>query len=136
MGHHIKNLVKVNVRVSNLEDAVNFFEETLGASLIENRGNATIGDFDGATVNLGGAVLDLVAPNKPDSVLAKNIEKRGQGLDSIAFEVENIEDTAAHLASKGINVINRHEIRGHKVAFIHPKDAYGVLVELIQRNAV
>lgn len=133
MAHKIKNLIKVNVRVKELQPALDFFEATFGATLIHNRGDATIGDFDGAMLDLGGAVLDFVAPNKPDGLLAKSIEKRGQGLDSIAFEVENIEDTAAALDRKGIALINRHEIRGSKVGFVHPKDAFGMLIELIER---
>ena len=106
---------------------------TFGGTLIHNRGDATIGDFDGATLDLGGAVIDFVAPNTPDGQLAKASEKRGQGLDSIAFEVENLEDTAAALKQKGIALINRHEIRGNKVGFVHPKDAFGMLIELIER---
>jgi 4-hydroxyphenylpyruvate dioxygenase-like putative hemolysin len=74
-----------------------------------------------------------MAPNTPDSVLAKNIEKRGSGLDSICLEVENLDDTIAELKAKGIEAINRTEYHGHKIAFIHPRDAFGMLIEMIER---
>lgn len=133
MGHRVKQFVKVNVRVKDLQDAIGFFEGTFGAKLIKNRGSDTIGDFDGATVDLGGVVLDLVAPNKPDGALARSIEKRGEGLDSLVYQVDNLEDTAAALKSRGIPLINRHEYHGHKIGFIHPRDAHGILIELIER---
>lgn len=133
MAHRIKKLIKVNVRVSDLSKALEFFQEGFGATPKKNRGSDTIGDFDGATVDLGGVVFDFVAPNKPDSLLAKNIKQRGQGLDSIALEVEDLEDTVAALKNRGIDVINRHEYHGSKIAFVHPRDAFGMLIELIQR---
>ncbi len=133
MAHRITNAIKVNVRVSDHQKALDFFQDTLGATLSKNRGSDTIGDFDGATVNLGGLIFDIVSPNKPDSILAKNIEKRGEGLDSVAFQVENLEDTTAALKEKGIELINRHEFHSNKIAFIHPKNAFGILIELIER---
>lgn len=132
MAHRIKGMIKVNVRVKELQPALDIFANLFDASLIQNRGSDTIGDFDGATVDMAGTVLDFVAPNTPDSVVGKTIEKRGEGIDSIAFEVENLEDTAAVLKARGIDLINRHEIRGNKVGFVHPKNACGVLIELIQ----
>ncbi len=133
MSHQIKKLLKVNVRVKELRPALDFFGAAFGAKLIEDRGGATIGDFDGATMDLGGAVFDFVAPNKPGSTLAKNIEQRGQGIDSVAFEVESLDDTQAALKTHGIDVINRTEIRGNQVGFVHPKNAFGILIELIER---
>lgn len=134
MAHRVTNFTKVNVRVSDLNAALDFFEQTFGAKLLENRGSDTIGDFDGAMMELGGAVFDFVAPNSADGQLAKSIEKRGQGLDSVVFDVENLDDTEAALKERGIALINRTEIRGHKIGFVHPKDAFGVLIELIERG--
>ncbi len=59
------------------------FEDLLGADLIHDRGSDTIGHFHGTMLRLGGVVVDLMAPNKIDGVLAKSIEKRGEGLDIV-----------------------------------------------------
>lgn len=133
--HKLGNLLKVNVRVRDLDEALAFFQDALGAELIHNRGSDTIGDFNGATARIGDVVLDFVAPNTEHSALAKNIEARGQGLDSICFQVDNLEDTAEALRSREIELINRHDFHGSKIGFIHPRDAFGMLIELIERPA-
>ncbi len=135
MTHKLENLIKVNVRVRDLDEALAFFQDALGAELIHNRGSDTIGDFSGATARIGDVVLDFVAPNTEHSALAKNIEARGQGLDSICFQVDNLEDTAEALRSREIELINRHDFHGNKIGFIHPRDAFGMLIELIERPA-
>ena len=133
MAHNITNIMKVNVRVPDLKEASEFFEGVLGAELLHDRGSDTIGDFDGRQIKFGDDVIDMVAPNNPDGVLAKNIEKRGPGLDSLCLQVENLEDTVTALKDHGVDVINRTEHHGHKIAFIHPRDAFGILIEMIER---
>ena len=133
MARRIIELAKINLRVLDLDGTIERFSDLLGAEPGRNRGSDTIGAFNGATVRLGGAMLDVVSPNDPDGELAKNIERRGEGIDSIAYVVENLDDTAAHLAARGVELINRHEYHGAKVAFIHPKINSGVMIELIER---
>jgi len=132
MGHKLLGMAKVNVRVSKMSDALEFFEQALGGERLHDRGSDTIGEFDGATMRIGDVVLDFVSPNDPDGALAKNIEKRGQGIDSIAFRVENLDDTAAALKELGIELINRTEYHGTRIGFIHPRAAFGMLIELIE----
>jgi len=134
MAHKVTNIIKVNVRVPDLKEASDFFEDVLGAELLHDRGSDTIGDFDGRQVKFGDDVIDIVAPNNPDGVLAKNLEKRGPGLDSLCIGVENLDDTIAALKNRGIEVINRTEYHGHKIGFIHPRDAFGILIEMIERT--
>lgn len=132
MSHRLLGMAKVNVRVSKLSDALQFFEQALGGERLHDRGSDTIGEFDGATMRVGDVVLDFVAPNTSDGALAKSIEKRGQGIDSLAFRVENLDDTAAALRELGIELVNRTEYHGTRIGFIHPRAAFGMLIELIE----
>lgn len=90
MSDLIDRFTKINVRVKSMSAARELFEDLLGADLIHDRGSDTIGDFDGTNLRLGGVVSDLMAPNKTDGALAKSIEKRGEGLDSICFNVKSL----------------------------------------------
>lgn len=134
MAHRIIELAKVNLRVLDLDGTIERFGDLIGAEPLRDRGSDTIGAFNGATMKVGDMVLDVVSPNDPEGELAKNIERRGEGLDSIAYFVENLDDTAAHLSERGVELVNRHEYHGSKIGFIHPKLASGVLIELIERG--
>jgi methylmalonyl-CoA/ethylmalonyl-CoA epimerase len=135
MAHQIIELAKINLRVLDLEGTIERFGELVGAEPLRDRGSDTIGAFNGATMKVADVVLDVVSPNDPAGELAKNIERRGEGLDSIAFIVEDLDDTAAYLSERGVALVNRHEYHGSKVGFIHPKVASGVLIELIERGS-
>ena len=132
MSDVIDRFTKINVRVKSMSSARALFEDVLGAELIHDRGADTIGDFDGTTLRLGEVVFDLMAPNKSDGALAKSIEKRGEGLDSICFNVKSLQAVREKLRDKGIDLVNYQEHRGTKVAFIHPRDASGIVIELIE----
>jgi methylmalonyl-CoA/ethylmalonyl-CoA epimerase len=133
VAHRIIELAKVNLRVLDLDSTVERFSDLLGAEPLQDRGSDTIGAFNGATMRLGGAVLDVVSPNDPDGELAKNLARRGEGIDSIAYVVENLEDTAAYLHERGVELVNRQDYHGAKIGFIHPKVNSGVMIELIER---
>jgi methylmalonyl-CoA/ethylmalonyl-CoA epimerase len=132
MSDLIDRFTKINIRVKSMSATRELFEDLLGAELIHDRGSDTIGDFDGTTLRLGGVVFDLMAPNKADGALAKSIEKRGEGLDSICFNVKSLSTMRQRLAEKGIELVNYNEHHGTKVAFIHPRDACGIVIELIE----
>ena len=129
---NIEGLMKVNVRVRSMEKAMEFLQNVLGAEPMHDRGSDTIGDFNGATVKLGNLVLDVMAPNDPEGALAKSIDKRGEGLDSICLQVKSFDDVEKSLAEHGIELINKHVFHGNKVGFIHPRDALGMVIELIE----
>ena len=83
---------------------------------------------------LGESEIELVQPTTSDSGLANFLEKRGEGMHHICIEVEDIDAALVELKSKGVRLINEvpEELPGRKMAFIHPKAANGVLVELYQ----
>ncbi len=133
--HKVFGLVKVNVRVTDQRAALDFLERAFGAEPARDRGSDTIGEFDGAMARIGDLTFDVITPNDPDGAIAKSIEKRGQGYDSIALLVENLDDTVAHLEAMDVRVVNRTEYHGSRIAFVHPSSAHGMLIELIERPA-
>ena len=88
---------------------------------------------------LGDTHLQLLGSTTPDSTVARFLERRGEGLHHIAYEVDDLEGMLASLSDKGIELIDerpRPGGRGHMVAFVHPRSNHGLLVELIQRPSV
>jgi methylmalonyl-CoA/ethylmalonyl-CoA epimerase len=85
----------------------------------------------------GDSEIELLEPIHPDSGIARYLAKRGEGLHHIWLEVDDIRQTLADLKARGIQLINDTPQRGAygKVAFIHPKGANGVLIELVERDA-
>lgn len=86
---------------------------------------------------VGESEVELLESTAPDGPVAKYIEKRGQGIQHVAFRVENIDQALAELKAKGIQLIDqtpRIGAGGAKIAFLHPKATNGVLVELCQRD--
>lgn len=83
----------------------------------------------------GESKVELLGPTAPDSVIAKYVEKKGEGLHHVAFEVEDIHAELDRLRKQGFTVLNEQPKQGADnklVAFVHPKDNHGVLVELCQ----
>ena len=89
-----------------------------------------------ATVPLGETSLQFIAPTDASSTVARFIDRRGEGLHHIALEVDDLRSTLAALRSRGVSLIDEEPRTGgggHQVAFVHPRDNFGVLVELVQR---
>ena len=85
---------------------------------------------------VGDTDVELLEATSPDSPVAKYIEKKGEGIQHIAFHVENIEESLAELKASGIQLIDEKPRRGAggaKVAFLHPKSTFGVLIELYEK---
>ena len=82
-----------------------------------------------------GAQLELLEP-LPDTKIAAALDKRGEGVQHVCFEVANIDQELASLTDKGVELIDKKPRRGVEglVVFIHPKSAKGVLVELCQKD--
>ena len=81
--------------------------------------------------------IELLQPTSPDSPIGRFIEKRGEGIQQIAFRVENIEHTISVLLENGVQMIDetpRVGAHGSMIAFVHPKSTGGVLVEILQRT--
>jgi methylmalonyl-CoA/ethylmalonyl-CoA epimerase len=89
-----------------------------------------------AFIPIGESKIELLESTDPDGAIAKFIEKYGEGVQHIAFNVDNIEETLQALKEKGIRLIDekpRKGAGGAKIAFIHPKETSGVLIEICER---
>ena len=129
-------IIKINhvaIVVQDIDAALNFWEQTFGLKL-DHVEDVPSQKSKVAFLPLGESEIELVQPTTTDSGLASFLEKRGEGMHHICIEVEDIDATLAELKSKGVRLINDvpEELPGRKMAFVHPKAANGVLVELYQ----
>jgi methylmalonyl-CoA/ethylmalonyl-CoA epimerase len=88
-------------------------------------------------LTVGESRIELLEPTSPDSPVAKFIEKKGEGIHHIAFQVENIEEALAQAEAQGLRLIDkrpRSGAHGTRIAFLHPKSTGGVLMELCKES--
>jgi methylmalonyl-CoA/ethylmalonyl-CoA epimerase len=129
----VKKINHVAVVVENIESARAFWEGALGIPMdhVEDvpAQKAKVGFFP-----VGEGEIELVQPTDPESGTAKFLSERGGGMHHLCLEVDDIEGMLRQLAEKGVRLINEMplELEGRKMAFIHPKSANGVLVELYE----
>ena len=128
--------IKINhvaIVVQNIDAALSFWEQTFGLEL-DHVEEVPSQKSKVVFLPLGESEIELVQPTTSDSGLANFLEKRGEGMHHICIEVEDIDAALVELKSKGVRLINEvpEELPGRKMAFIHPKAANGVLVELYQ----
>ncbi|SHM80002.1 methylmalonyl-CoA epimerase [Flavobacterium xinjiangense] len=130
----MKKIEHIGIAVKNLEVSNLIFEKLLGAPAykfedVESEGVST------SFFAVGPNKIELLAATNPDSPIAKFIEKKGEGIHHIAFEVEDILSEIERLKSEGFVVLNEVPKKGADnklVVFLHPKSTNGVLIELCQ----
>jgi methylmalonyl-CoA epimerase len=131
-----KKIHHIGIAVSNLEEALARYKDQLGFQF-EGREIVESEKVDVAIFLIGESRIELLQSTEPGSVISKFIEKRGDGIHHIAVEVDDIEQSTEELKNAGAPVIDdqpRIGAGGHKVAFVHPKGAAGVLLELIETS--
>ena len=131
----IKGIAHIGLLVKSLDEAAKLYGDLLGATLDEVKTVAEQGVKVGMLSFPTGPNLELLEP-LPDTRIAATLEKRGEGVHHICFEVDEIDPELASLASKGVELIDkkaRHGVEG-MVAFIHPKSTKGVLAEHCQMS--
>ena len=129
----IKKINHVAVVVENIESALGFWRDQLGLEL-DHIEDVPSQASKVAFMPLGDSEIELVEPTQPESGLAKYLEKRGEGMHHLCIEVEDIEAVLAELKEKDVRLINEDpiDLPGRRMAFIHPKAANGVLLELYE----
>jgi len=125
----------LGIAVNSIEEGKNFWAEVLGLPF---EGDETVAEQKVTTAffPVGESEVELLESTSPDGPVAKYIEKRGQGIQHVAFRVENVEAALEELKARGIKLIDqkpRIGAGGAKIAFLHPKATNGVLVELCER---
>lgn len=129
-----QGLDHVAIAVKDLDQAISLYRDVLGLELSEVE-EVPEQQVKTAIFGHGLGRIELICPTAPDTGVARFLEKRGEGLHHICVEVEDIEAAIAALQAQGAPMIDRTPkpgAGGAKVAFVHPKGAHGVLVELRQ----
>ncbi len=126
----------LGIAVNSIEEGKNFWTDVLG---LHFQGTETVEEQKVTTAffPVGESEVELLESTSPEGPVAKYIEKRGEGIQHIAFRVENIEEALKELREKNIRLIDetpRKGAGGGKIAFLHPKSTNGVLVELCERE--
>ena len=126
----------VGIAVADLDAAVAFYRDTYGMTLAHEEVNEEQGVREAMmAVGGSGSHIQLLAPLTPESTIAKFLDRSGPGVQQVAYRVEDVEAVGAVLRERGLRLLYDAPRRGtsnSRVNFIHPKDAGGVLVELVQ----
>ena len=130
----MNNIEHIGIAVKNLKDSNALFSKLFGKphykeEAVESEGVNT------SFFKVGSNKIELLEATNPDSPIAKFIEKKGEGIHHIAFDVDDIEAEIKRLKNEGFIVLNETPKRGADyklVAFLHPKSSNGVLIELCQ----
>jgi methylmalonyl-CoA/ethylmalonyl-CoA epimerase len=129
----IKKINHVAIVVQDLDAAMDFWQDALGLSL-DHIEDVPSQASRVAFLPVGEGEVELVQPTDQDSGLAKYLEKRGEGMHHLCVEVDDIEGMLDQLKANGVRLINEAplDLPGRRMAFVHPKAANGVLVELYE----
>ena len=125
----------IGIAVQSINNALKFFEDALGMKL-DHIASEEGGRTQVAFMPVGSSDVELVEPQDAESGLGKFLAKRGEGIHHICFEVDDIQAALARLKAHGAQLIDetpRTNSSGMRFAFIHPKSAHGVLIELYQK---
>ena len=138
-AHLFTAIDHVGIAVRDLDVAMAFYRDTYGMEVLHEETNEEQGVRE-AMVAVGdsGSCIQLLAPLNESSTIAKFLERSGPGIQQLAFRVTDVEAVAAILRERGLRLLYDAPRRGtsdSRVNFIHPKDAGGVLVELVQPAA-
>jgi len=125
----------LGIAVHSINEAKKIFQDILGLQFL---GTETIAQQRVTTAffPVGDSEVELLESTDPEGPIAKYLEKRGEGIQHIAFRMENLEEALAELKERGIKLIDekpRQGAGGAKIAFLHPKATHGVLIELSER---
>jgi len=130
---NIKKINHVAIVVEDIESALMFWRDQLGLKL-DHVEDVPSQASKVAFLPIGEGEVELVQPTDPESGLANFLEKRGEGMHHLCIEVDDIAEMLEILADKDVRLINKEplELPGRRMAFIHPKSANGVLIELYE----
>ena len=132
----VQKIDHLGIAVKSIEEGKSFWSDVLG---LEFEGSETVEEQKVTTAffPVGESEVELLESTSPDGPVARHIEKKGEGVQHVAFRVENIEEALKELQEKGIRLIDekpRKGAGGAKIAFLHPKSTKGILVELCERD--
>jgi methylmalonyl-CoA/ethylmalonyl-CoA epimerase len=124
----------IGIAVKSLEAALPFYRDVLGMPF-EGVEEVAEQKVKVAFLGVGESRIELLEPTSPDSPVAKFLEKNGEGIHHIAYQVDDIVETLSRLKASGVRLIDenpRHGAHHSLIAFLHPKATGGVLTEICQ----
>ena len=126
----------VGVAVHDLDAAIAFYRDTYGMRLVHEETNEEQGVREAMmAVGDSGSCVQLLAPLTPQSTIATFLDRSGPGVQQVAYRVEDVAAVSATLRERGMRLLYdepRRGTAGSRINFLHPKDAGGILVELVQ----
>ncbi|GAB3441481.1 methylmalonyl-CoA epimerase [Actinophytocola sediminis] len=129
----------VGIAVRDLDEGIAFYRDVLGLELYHEEINETQGVREAmmrAPGDTGGTAIQLLAPLNADSTIAKFLDRAGPGMQQLAYRVSDLEAAMDALRAKGLRLLYEQPMIGtanSRANFVHPKDAGGVLVELVEQ---
>ena len=132
----LRRIDHVGIAVPDLDEAMAFYRDAYGMQVLHEETNEEQGVRE-AMVGVGdsGSCIQLLAPLSPESTIAKFLDRSGPGIQQLAYTVDDVDAVSADLRGKGLRLLYdqpRRGTAGSRVNFVHPKDAGGVLVELVE----
>lgn len=135
----IRRIDHVGIAVPDLDEALAFYRHTFGLVAEHEEINEEQGVREAMLVPADGdrstGRIQLLAPLRADSAISKFLDRSGPGLQQVAYTVDDLEETCGELRAKGLRLLYdtpRRGTAGSRINFVHPKDAGGVLVELVE----
>lgn len=133
----LRRIDHVGYAVADLDDAVAHHRRLYDAEVV-HRERVDRDGVDEALLAVGESYVQLLAPTRDDSPVARFLQRRGPGVHHVGYGVDDVDATLARLRSEGVRLVDDHPrpgSRGCTVAFVHPAGAMGVLVELVEDPA-
>ena len=131
----ISKIDHIGIAVRDLKKATSLYSDAFGLE-VSDEIDAPERKLRIAFTEISGTKLEFLMPTDNESVVAKFIDKRGEGIHHICFEVDDIEKAISELKSKGVELVDekpRLGVEGDKIVFLQPKSTSGVLIELKEK---
>ena len=126
----LKGFDHLVVRVKDIEAGIATYRDGLGLELERTDESEALGIKQAFFQLPGGGFIEIVAPTDPDSAVGRALEKRGEGIHTVAMEVDDLEGTVSAMRDAGIQLIGE----GGPQVFVHPKSTHGILLQLTPRS--
>jgi methylmalonyl-CoA/ethylmalonyl-CoA epimerase len=127
----LQQIDHIGIAVKNLEETVAFYRDVMG---LEVSSTEVFSGMKIAFLRIGDSELELLEDLTPDGAIARHVAKRGEGIQHVAYRVDNIEQALQEVRAKGVELIDEHPrpgARNARVAFLHPKSTKSVLIEFV-----
>jgi methylmalonyl-CoA/ethylmalonyl-CoA epimerase len=128
----LQQIDHIGIAVKNLDETVAFYRQVMG---LEVSATEVFNSMKIAFLRVGDSELELLEDLTPDGAIARHVAKRGEGVQHVAYRVDNIEQALQDMRAKGVELIDerpRPGARNARVAFLHPKSTKGVLIEFVE----